>query len=183
MARSRLLGRYGKARSSGAPTAHDGPGGCGLHPDQLPGPGLSILTSLTDTYVPWDVHQPRGKRPWCASCDTDLHLVAEFPAVRGRQSGTLAVAVRCSQCRFSRVVDTTADHVAALPGLSFEPRTEQRNTQDMTFINNTTGSKTTLNGGHMHLASLEDLDLTPAGLADAPAREEDRESIVHTGNS
>ncbi|WP_181037536.1 hypothetical protein [Arthrobacter sp. ZGTC412] len=53
----------------------------------------------------------------------------------------------------------------------------------MTFINNTTGSKTTLNGGHMHLASLEDLDLTPAGLADAPAREEDRESIVHTGNS
>lgn len=34
-----------------------------------------------------------------------------------------------------------------------------------------------------HVASLEDLDLTPAGLADAPASEQDRESIVHIGNS
>lgn len=53
----------------------------------------------------------------------------------------------------------------------------------MTFINNTAGLKTTPNGGHMHLAGLEDLDLTPAGLADAPASEQDRDSIVHTGNS
>ncbi|MBT2566971.1 hypothetical protein J7I84_10790 [Arthrobacter sp. ISL-85] len=30
---------------------------------------------------------------------------------------------------------------------------------------------------------VEDLDLTPDGLADAPAHEEDQESIVHTGNS
>ena len=76
-------------------------------------------------------------------------------------------------------MDTTADHVAALPGLLFEPRTEQRNTQNMTFINNTTGPK----DGHIHLAGLEDLDLTPAGLADAPASEQDSDSIVHTGNS
>ncbi|MDQ0867856.1 hypothetical protein QFZ70_000329 [Arthrobacter sp. V1I9] len=32
-------------------------------------------------------------------------------------------------------------------------------------------------------AALEDMDLTPEGLADAPAHEEDQESIVHTGNS
>jgi hypothetical protein len=32
-------------------------------------------------------------------------------------------------------------------------------------------------------AALEDMDLTPDGLADAPAHEEDQESIVHTGNS
>jgi hypothetical protein len=76
-------------------------------------------------------------------------------------------------------MDTTADHVAALPGLLFEPRTEQRNTPSMTFMNNTTGP----NDGPIRLASLEDLDLTPAGLADAPASEQDRESIVHTGNS
>ncbi|MDQ0868312.1 hypothetical protein QFZ70_000785 [Arthrobacter sp. V1I9] len=49
----------------------------------------------------------------------------------------------------------------------------------MTFINNTTGPK----DGHIHLAGLEDLDLTPAGLADAPASEQDSDSIVHTGNS
>ena len=32
-------------------------------------------------------------------------------------------------------------------------------------------------------AAIEDMDLTPEGLADAPAHEEDQESIVHTGNS
>lgn len=31
--------------------------------------------------------------------------------------------------------------------------------------------------------ALEDLDLTPDGLADAPALQQDHESIVHTGNS
>jgi hypothetical protein len=31
--------------------------------------------------------------------------------------------------------------------------------------------------------NLEDLDLTPDGLADAPAHQQDQESIVHTGNS
>jgi hypothetical protein len=31
--------------------------------------------------------------------------------------------------------------------------------------------------------SIEDLDLTPEGLADAPAHQQDPESIVHTGNS
>ena len=31
--------------------------------------------------------------------------------------------------------------------------------------------------------AIEDLDLTPEGLADTPARQEDPDSIVHTGNS
>jgi hypothetical protein len=31
--------------------------------------------------------------------------------------------------------------------------------------------------------SIADFDLTPRGLADAPARQEDTESIVYTGNS
>ncbi|WP_171046792.1 hypothetical protein [Pseudarthrobacter sp. NamE5] len=31
--------------------------------------------------------------------------------------------------------------------------------------------------------ALEDLDLTPAGLADAPAHQQDPQSLVHTGNS
>ena len=30
---------------------------------------------------------------------------------------------------------------------------------------------------------VDHLDLTPEGLADAPAKEEDRDSIVHPGNS
>jgi hypothetical protein len=32
-------------------------------------------------------------------------------------------------------------------------------------------------------AGIEAFDLTPEGLADAPALKEDPESIVHTGNS
>jgi hypothetical protein len=31
--------------------------------------------------------------------------------------------------------------------------------------------------------AVDDLDLTPDGLADTPARQEDPDSIVHTGNS
>jgi hypothetical protein len=49
----------------------------------------------------------------------------------------------------------------------------------MTITSNTTAS----NDGHPGLVGIEDFDLTPAGLADAPANEQDRESIVHTGNS
>jgi hypothetical protein len=73
------------------------------------------MTTNTHSYVPRDVYQPRGKRPWCTNCDTDVHLLVESPPVTGRRAGTLAVAVHCSQCRASRVLDTTADHVAALP--------------------------------------------------------------------
>ncbi|WP_171027482.1 hypothetical protein [Pseudarthrobacter sp. NamE2] len=32
-------------------------------------------------------------------------------------------------------------------------------------------------------AGIDTFDLTPQGLADAPAHEEDFDSIVHTGNS
>jgi hypothetical protein len=49
----------------------------------------------------------------------------------------------------------------------------------MTITSNTT----TPNDGRPGPVGIEDLDLTPAGLADAPASEQDRESIVHTGNS
>lgn len=31
--------------------------------------------------------------------------------------------------------------------------------------------------------ALEELDLTPAGLADAPAHQQEPDSLVHTGNS
>ncbi|MFD0045402.1 diacylglycerol/lipid kinase family protein [Pseudarthrobacter scleromae] len=74
-----------------------------------------MTTHAATSYVPRDVHQPRGKRPWCANCDTDQHLMVEFPGITGRQAGSLAVAVHCSQCSVSRVLDTTLDHVAALP--------------------------------------------------------------------
>jgi hypothetical protein len=32
-------------------------------------------------------------------------------------------------------------------------------------------------------ASIENLNLTPEGLADAPARQEEPDSLVHVGNS
>lgn len=48
-----------------------------------------------------------------------------------------------------------------------------------------------LNNSHTHhspaaheaRAAVEHFDLTPAGLADAPAQQLDLDSLVHTGNS
>jgi hypothetical protein len=37
--------------------------------------------------------------------------------------------------------------------------------------------------GTDHGTAVEDMDLSPLGLADAPAKEEDQDSIVHPGNS
>jgi hypothetical protein len=53
----------------------------------------------------------------------------------------------------------------------------------MTNNGHTTEPETTPIGGQASPASIEDLDLTPSGLADAPANEQDPDSIVHTGNS
>ncbi|MET1085920.1 MAG: hypothetical protein ABWY04_02170 [Arthrobacter sp.] len=67
--------------------------------------------------------------------------MVESPAITGMQAGSFAVAVHCSQCRVSRVLDTTMDHVAALPARPFPAagphpsqqaygRTESRITSD-----------------------------------------------------
>ena len=72
------------------------------------------MAGTPGSYTPLAVHQPRGQQPWCAGCDTDLHLVLESPAIPGRVTGTVAAALRCSNCRQSRVFDTTAQHLAAL---------------------------------------------------------------------
>ena len=74
------------------------------------------MTTSLSSYVPRDKDQPRGKRPWCPTCDTDLHLQVASPSVSGRQEGTLAVAVCCPKCHRSRVLDTTAVHLATLSG-------------------------------------------------------------------
>jgi hypothetical protein len=72
-------------------------------------------TPAAGNYIPRHAHQPRGKRPWCPTCDNDVHLEIASPTVSGPQVGTLTVAVLCSNCRRSRVLDTTAEHLAALP--------------------------------------------------------------------
>lgn len=46
-----------------------------------------------------------------------------------------------------------------------------------------TADPATAGPAHETRRGLEDLDLTPEGLADTPAHQEDYESIVHTGNS
>jgi hypothetical protein len=73
------------------------------------------MTATSNTYIPRDAHQPRGKQPWCAGCDTDVFLSVESPAITDPQTGILAVALFCSNCSLSRVVDTTAEHIGALP--------------------------------------------------------------------
>ncbi|MDQ1052942.1 RNase P subunit RPR2 [Arthrobacter sp. SORGH_AS 212] len=72
-------------------------------------------TAPTGSYIPRHAHQPRGKRLWCPTCDNDLHLEVESPTISGRQEDTLAVAILCPNCHKSRVLDTTAEHLAALP--------------------------------------------------------------------
>ncbi len=32
------------------------------------------MSAILSTYLPLDTHQPRGKQPWCATCDTDLEM-------------------------------------------------------------------------------------------------------------
>jgi hypothetical protein len=76
------------------------------------------MSTPSNTYIPRDAHQPRGKRPWCAACDTDIHLSVESPVVTDRPTGILAVALHCSNCRQSRVFDTTEEHVATFPSRS-----------------------------------------------------------------
>lgn len=53
----------------------------------------------------------------------------------------------------------------------------------MTNNGHTTEPEATLVGAQASPAGIEDLDLTPSGLADAPASQQDSDSIVHTGNS
>ena len=72
------------------------------------------MSTISSTYLPRDAHQPRGKQPWCAPCDTDLHLVADSIAVMDRRRETLAVAFNCAKCGGSRVLSTTAGFVAAV---------------------------------------------------------------------
>lgn len=82
-------------------------------------------TQSSNTYVPRHVLQPRGKQPWCADCDTDFHLFIDSPVVLNCRTSTIAVAVYCSQCSRSRVLETTAELVATLRCLNptpFEPQ-------------------------------------------------------------
>jgi hypothetical protein len=59
----------------------------------------------------------------------------------------------------------------------------KRYSPNMTTLSHTTAPDATSAAGQKYLTSVEDLDLTPEGLADAPAHQQDPESIVHTGNS
>ena len=72
------------------------------------------MSTISSTYVPRDAHQPRGKQPWCAPCDTDLHLVVDSIAVMDRRRETLAVAFNCAKCGGSRVLSTTVSFVAEI---------------------------------------------------------------------
>ena len=71
--------------------------------------------AASNSYLPRDAHQPRGRRPWCATCDTDRHLLADAVTTLDPLRDTLAAAVSCARCGGSRVLATTADFLAAIP--------------------------------------------------------------------
>ena len=73
------------------------------------------MTITSHTYLPRDAHQPRGRRPWCATCDTDRHLLVDSVTMMNPQQETLAAAISCTNCSRSRVVATTAAFVSATP--------------------------------------------------------------------
>ncbi len=72
------------------------------------------MGTISSTYRPLDAHQPRGKQPWCATCDTDVHLVVDSITMMDRHSETLAAAFNCAKCGGARVLSTTAGFVAAV---------------------------------------------------------------------
>lgn len=72
------------------------------------------MSAISSTQLPLDAHHPRGKQPWCATCDTDLHLVEDSIAIMNRRRETLAVAFNCAKCGGARVLSTTAGFVTAV---------------------------------------------------------------------
>jgi hypothetical protein len=68
----------------------------------------------SETYRPSSAGRPRGGRPWCGNCHTDKHLVAGSVTVLDPGEQTLAVAVTCTHCGDSRVLETTKALAAAL---------------------------------------------------------------------
>ena len=84
------------------------------------------MTMTSGTYRPVSAHQPRGGRPWCANCHTDKYLAAGSVTVLDAREQSLAVAVTCTQCGHSRVLETTRAFAAELargaeaPGAAFE---------------------------------------------------------------
>jgi hypothetical protein len=73
------------------------------------------MSKTSPTCLPRDSHQPRGRRPWCARCKTDRHLLVESVTTLNAQQETLAAAITCTQCGASRVIATTAALVAVVP--------------------------------------------------------------------
>lgn len=73
------------------------------------------MTLTADTYLPLDANQPRGRRPWCADCDTDQYLLVDSVTTLNRQQNTLAAAVSCTNCYGYRVVATTAALISGIP--------------------------------------------------------------------
>lgn len=72
------------------------------------------MNTVSSTYLPLDAHQPRGRRPWYADCDTDQHLRVDSIAMMNRRLETLAAAINCSKCGASRVLATTVAFIAAV---------------------------------------------------------------------
>lgn len=84
------------------------------------------------------------------------------------QRETLAAAFSCAKCGGSRVLATTERFI-----LPFRfPRKEPMMT-----------TPCSLSPAISERQSIHEFDLSPAGLADAPANEQDSDSLVHPGNS
>ncbi|MFF2318354.1 hypothetical protein ACFVTE_19070 [Arthrobacter sp. NPDC058097] len=69
-------------------------------------------TVPSGSHYPAQGHQPRGQRPWCITCGTDQHLLAESITVLDASSGSMAVAFSCTSCCGSSALATNAEFLA-----------------------------------------------------------------------
>ncbi|RAM36789.1 hypothetical protein [Arthrobacter globiformis] len=69
-------------------------------------------TTPSGSRYPAEDHPPCGQRPWCITCGTDQHLLAESITVLDTSSGSIAVAFSCSSCRGSSALATNAESLA-----------------------------------------------------------------------
>ena len=72
------------------------------------------MTTLTHEPSPHGARQPYGQQPWCAVCDTNLHLAVDSITVLDEWEDTLSVVFTCAGCGGHRVLSTTPRFVAAI---------------------------------------------------------------------
>jgi predicted RNA-binding Zn-ribbon protein involved in translation (DUF1610 family) len=73
------------------------------------------MSTVSESAVPHEPHQPGAAPLWCARCGTDRHLIIESIQARSpRSSQQLAVFYTCTSCGFSYSHAATVQQAGAI---------------------------------------------------------------------